>query len=204
MDERLRELERASAQGNLQAAAQRLAERVRRGDLGSERLALAAYCHDPAALLATGGPPPPTDAPTWAAGLGARHGLPLLLRVIAEALLDQVDEGHSDLPPELVRGLAAAVEAWERDPTPDAITPVRIATLALFRARGCMDVVHCFMYLTSAWSVDRRLTEEELLAPVAPALRALGRGGVAALRPERVAARALASGGATARPLAPG
>lgn len=57
-DERQRELERQAASGDLDAKAKLLIERVRRDELHEDRLRLAAYLGDEAALLALGGDVP--------------------------------------------------------------------------------------------------------------------------------------------------
>lgn len=54
VDARLRRLERAASQGDVQARVQVLCERLRTGDLDEERVRLAAYLGDPAARLLLG------------------------------------------------------------------------------------------------------------------------------------------------------
>lgn len=59
-DERTRNLERAAAQGDVDAEAKLLLERVRAGDLFEERLKLAAYLGHEAAVVALDSPGPPS------------------------------------------------------------------------------------------------------------------------------------------------
>lgn len=68
-DRRLRELERASAEGDLDAGARLLLERVRIGDLAPGRLRLAAYLGLPAATLAAPEVTAPEDLIAWVEGV---------------------------------------------------------------------------------------------------------------------------------------
>lgn len=198
MDVRLRAFDRAAASDDLQALARRLVERVRAGALTQDRLDLAAYLHDPAASLVAPHVHAPTDVVEWLATLGEVRGLPLVLWIMVGVLMDRVEAGASSVPEDHARDLAASVHAWVLDPTPERNGWVRWAALALFRARGSIDVVHPVLYLTSAWSVDRRPDRVELAPVVAPLLGALGVERVDDLRPRRFVPWAL-SGPTTGR-----
>lgn len=74
MDDRLRRLDRAAAQGDAHEQARLLVERVRAGELSPERLLVAAYCgHAPASLGCTlagmSAPVQPAESRAWASGL---------------------------------------------------------------------------------------------------------------------------------------
>lgn len=193
MDARLRALDRAVATDDLQSLARWLVERVRAGALTQDQLDLAAYLLDPAAHLVAPHVQPPADVVEWLATLGEERGLPLVLWIAVGVLMDQVEAGTSSVPEDHARDLAASVHAWVLDPTPERNGWIRWAALTLFRARGSIDVVHPVLYLTSAWSVDRRPDRAELASVVAPLLGALGVERVNDLRPQRFVRWALSS-----------
>jgi hypothetical protein len=87
-DQRLRDLEREAARGDLQAQARLLLERVRVGDLTEEKLRLAAYLGDEAAKLAVAGGGPEAeheDLATWLTSIETRGFRRPALEAIATA-----------------------------------------------------------------------------------------------------------------------
>ncbi|MCO5172530.1 MAG: hypothetical protein M9894_40050 [Planctomycetes bacterium] len=122
-DTRLRRLERAAAQGDLDARVRLLCERLRSGELDEERVRLAAYLGDPAARLLLG--PKAPDLPVirargglelnqrrWITGLRA-YGKEWLVRAavaIARARFTAWDRW--DEADERPRRALAAAEAW--------------------------------------------------------------------------------------------
>lgn len=122
-------------------------------------------------------------AAAWLASVGKRQGIPRLLSIIADLVMDRAEglriaEQHA-------RELAAKVHAWALDATAERNTSVRMAALALFRAHGQTEIVHAFIDLTSAWSVGRRPEASELLRLTELVVRALGIQRVSELQPER-------------------
>jgi hypothetical protein len=119
-DQRLRDLERDAAHGDLQARARLLLERVRVGDLTEERLRLAAYLGDEAARIAIGGAGSdvPDNLLDWLAGLRRWGRRPMayaafeLLRAVLPIL--EAESGSRQFRP-----IVEAAEAWTRSPTWD-------------------------------------------------------------------------------------
>jgi hypothetical protein len=69
VDERLRQLERQAAQGDVEAGVRVLRRKLQLGLLSLERLALASYLGELAALRVYEGPPPPSELKPWLEGL---------------------------------------------------------------------------------------------------------------------------------------
>lgn len=156
------------------ATAGLLRERVRLGELAETRLRLAAYLGDPAAVLAAGGPAPTADDPAdWVSGLGAAHGIPIVLRVLVAALLDRVDVCAYPFSRDHINDLANAIQAWFLEPTTENNGRVRWAAIVMCRAQGAMEMLHTVLYLTSAWSVSRTLERREFAEVVIPFVRSL-------------------------------
>lgn len=120
MDERLRGLERRAQDGDLDAAAALVVERIRVGALPRARVALAAHLGAPAALRALGveAAAPTTDLFDWFARLGA-FGAPAVVRALVAAarvvLPAFEEEARGDERP--ARALDAAA-AWCDAPSP--------------------------------------------------------------------------------------
>lgn len=120
MDERLRGLERRAQDGDLDAAAALLVERIRVGALPRARVALAAHLGAPAAVRALGVDPAPATADLfdWFARMGA-CGAPAIVRALVAAarvvLPAFEEEARGDERP--ARALDAAA-AWCDAPSP--------------------------------------------------------------------------------------
>ncbi|MBX3472733.1 MAG: hypothetical protein KF878_38260 [Planctomycetes bacterium] len=126
-DTRLRRLERAASQGDLDARVRLLCERLRAGELDEERARLAAYLGDPAARLLLGARAPELplirargghelNQRRWITGLRA-YGKPWLVRAavaLAEARFTAWDRW--DEADERPRRALAAAEDWLRCP----------------------------------------------------------------------------------------
>ena len=124
-DSRLRELERSAAGGDDDARAQLLRERVRGGDLGADRLRLAAYLNDPGALLACG-----EQASSGADLVGGGRGLqrwgdePCVRASAAAAdlgltLWESWEPGELEPGLRLRAALDAALAYWRGYPSPE-------------------------------------------------------------------------------------
>ncbi len=114
MDARRRELERRTGAGDLEAAAALLIARVRAGELGPERLALAARLGEPAAALATGERPEevPGELSAWFATL-LPWGVHVLVRATAAAAAFVLPGFERLAPGDLrPRGAVDAAQAW--------------------------------------------------------------------------------------------
>ncbi|MGE0706816.1 MAG: hypothetical protein AB7N76_06385 [Planctomycetota bacterium] len=108
-DERLRDLERASAGGDLEARVALLQERLRRGLLDAERLALAAYAGDEAALRLS----PlriPAEPQAWLEGL-ARWDRAVTVRAVLTLAL-RADPWLAATGDTASARCAHAIQAW--------------------------------------------------------------------------------------------
>lgn len=131
-DQRLRDLERGAAHGDLQAQARLLLERVCVGDLTEERLRLAAYCGDEAARLALDAAAPqiPGGSLDWLAGL--RGGPHVVTWRAALAALDAAGPGAAARVLDQGEGgptaadLVRAVTDWVLDPDTDLRTLIHM------------------------------------------------------------------------------
>jgi hypothetical protein len=172
-DARLRALAHGAAHGDVMASAGLLRERVRLGELAESRLRLAAYLGDPAAGLATGVAPTVDDPADWVCGLGFAHGIPIVLRVLAAALVARIDTCAHPFDRDHVHELANATEAWFLEPTTENNGRVRWAAIVMCRGHSAMELLHAVLYLTSAWSVSRTLDrrEFEVVIPFVRGLR---------------------------------
>jgi hypothetical protein len=112
VDHRLRDLARAASQGDLQAEARLLLERVRRGELDEDRLRVAALLGDPAARGALGvaaAARDDDDDAAWLRGV-AEVDPSVALWALAEGLASEQRGAHEGQVQErLRRGLADAV-----------------------------------------------------------------------------------------------
>lgn len=127
VDTRLRRLERAASQGDVEARARVLCERLRAGDLAEERVRLAAYLGDPGArlLLAERAPELPViraraglelNQRRWITGLRAYGKEWLVLAAVALAHARFAAWTRWDETDERPRRAVAAAEAWVRCP----------------------------------------------------------------------------------------
>ncbi len=85
-DKRAREDERRAAQGDVEAEARQLLDRLRTGTLDRERLKLAAYLGDPAAECAIGAVDVPSELGAWVEGLGAWNDMFALRAALVTAV----------------------------------------------------------------------------------------------------------------------
>ena len=125
-DSRIRELERSAAGGDEDAKAQLLRERVRGGTLGADRLRLAVYLGDLAALRACDVKRPPSFSDLVAWGRGLQHwGDEACIRASAAAADLGLARWESWEPGELEPGLRlraaldAALACWRGHPNPE-------------------------------------------------------------------------------------
>lgn len=154
MDERLRGLERRAQEGDLDAAAALLVERIRLGAVTRGRVALAAHLGAPAATRALGveAAPPTDDLFDWFARLGA-FGAPAIVRALvaaARVVLPAFEErARGDERP--ARALDAVV-AWCDAPSPAL---AQAATLAGRQARRAAEEVGRQARLDGEWQEDQ-------------------------------------------------
>jgi hypothetical protein len=129
MDANIRALERAAQADDLEARAALLAARARAGRLDPDRLRLAAWLGDDAARLALGDGAPEaprrrTKRDPWTrelAGWGHEALVRAGLVVTADELRHWRRHHRDDL---VVPGIVAAVEAWTREPSAEAVQRV--------------------------------------------------------------------------------
>ncbi len=154
MDERLRGLERRAQDGDLDAAAALVVERIRAGALPRARVALAAHLGAPAALRALGAEaaPPTTDLFEWFARLGV-FGAPAVVRALvaaARVVLPAFEEqARGDERP--ARALDAAA-AWCDAPSPEL---AQKGTAAGRHARRAGEEVGRQARLDGEWQEDQ-------------------------------------------------
>src|SRR5688572_5991126 len=106
MDDELRALERAAAEGDEQAGAKLLLERARRGEIAREGIELAARLGDRAAALAA----PPTRR-SLSADFRARHAA--RIATIHDRALDFLERGWEPRETGTVLGVLAALAGHE-------------------------------------------------------------------------------------------
>ncbi|MGE0708658.1 MAG: hypothetical protein AB7N76_12430 [Planctomycetota bacterium] len=157
MDRRGRELERAGAEGDRDAQAALLLERLRRGELPLERLRLAAFLgHEPARVaLGEDAPSPPGELAEWGAALGA-WGPEVAGRALYALALRDLPRSEVRWEDRFLRMAADTLRAWVRAPgrteaelleqgaelagfageapTPTGLAPERARLAALLRA----------------------------------------------------------------------
>lgn len=126
-DTHLRQLERAANQGDVEARARLLCERVRMGDLSEDRVRLAAYLGDPGARLHLGEQAPELPAiraraglelnqRRWVTGLRA-YGKEWLVRAAAAVAVSRLEAwSRWDETDDRPRRALAAARAWIRCP----------------------------------------------------------------------------------------
>lgn len=154
MDERLRGLERRAQDGDLDAAAALLVERIRVGALPRARVALAAHLGSPAAARALGvDPAPPTaDLFEWFARMGA-CGAPAIVRALvaaARVVLPAFEEmARGDERP--ARALDAAA-AWC---DASSLERLKAGTTAAREARRAAEEVGRQARLDGEWQEDQ-------------------------------------------------
>lgn len=141
-DQRLRDLERDAARGDLHAQARLLLERVRVGDLAEDQLLLAAYLGDApaqAALASATTSTLPDDIDTWARSLkpfGQETSVRAALGVAGEFMTAWRMRRPSDDRP--VRAIQAAV-AWLHCPCPEHVLAAATAASSSGRAADEVD-----------------------------------------------------------------
>jgi len=121
-DERLQRSRRAARDDDPEAQARLLAERMRSGDLGEDRLLLAALLGDPAARLATGVEPDPRRCDRALAALAAESPGAFVRVAMAcvravRPLVDRYDPASAPLADEVL----AATERWLVDGSTDGL-----------------------------------------------------------------------------------
>jgi hypothetical protein len=168
-DERMRELERAAAGGEVEARSRLLRERVRSGDLDAERLALAAHVGDPAAVLASDAEPERLELMGWVMALD-RWGREACVRAVVAAARTVLATwgGRSSAV------LLGAAEAWLRCPCAEHAALAEQAAddeapalaAMLHQASGMDEELRVFHEARPAEDVEaeRREAEEAVIA----------------------------------------